>query len=399
MAIDASIYGQIQQPQQVNPLASLAQAYQIRGAQAQLDKVDRDEQRQNRLLGVLQSPEFQSGDASTRARLAYGAGDVEAASKITTAAAAASKDQREAEKFQLEGGLKRLEMIGQVAGTVKDQQSYVQALGILQNNGIDTSKFNPNYDPAGVAQFAQAAMSRKDQMEQEWKAKGFDLDTQRVAETARHNRSTEGLTAAGQQAVDARAREANAIAANNKGGEAVTTLRKEFNALPEVKNYTEALPAYKAITDAATRNTPQSDINLVYGVAKLYDPTSVVREGEYATVASAQSIPEHVKKWAQYIQGGGKLTPETKKQILQEAQGRMATFQEAVEQRRTQYKDIASRTGVDPTLVLDQGYKPPVPPKGNKPAGGGQRTVTRTGTLPNGRKVVQYSDGSTEYAD
>lgn len=36
--------------------------------------------------------------------------------------------------------------------------------------------------------------------------------------------------------------------------------------------------------------------------------------------------------------------------------------------------------------------------QGQKPQTGGQRTIVRTGTM-NGRKVVQYSDGSTEYAD
>ena len=55
-------------------------------------------------------------------------------------------------------------------------------------------------------------------------------------------------------------------------------LRKEFEGLPEVKNYKQAYPAYAAVKDAAGRNTPQSDINLVYGIAKLYDPTSVVRD-------------------------------------------------------------------------------------------------------------------------
>jgi hypothetical protein len=37
-------------------------------------------------------------------------------------------------------------------------------------------------------------------------------------------------------------------------------------------------------------------------------------------------------------------------------------------------------------------------PKAAAPATKPGKTVTRTGTL-NGRRVVQYSDGSTEYAD
>ena len=195
MAIDAGIYGQIQQPQQQNPLNALAQAYQIRGFQSQMDKADRAEQQQNKLLQLVGSPEFSSLNAAQKAAKLQGVGAFDQASKLVESEAKVSRDAREAEKFQLEGGLKRMEIIGQVAGTVRDQASYEQGLSILQSQGIDTSKFNPIYDPAGVAQFANAAMSRKDQMEQVWKAKGYDLDVQRVTETNRHNQATEATSA------------------------------------------------------------------------------------------------------------------------------------------------------------------------------------------------------------
>lgn len=64
---------------------------------------------------------------------------------------------------------------------------------------------------------------------------------------------------------------------NSDSAKAETDLRKEFADLPQVKRFNSALPSYKAIEDAAKRMTPQSDINLVYGIAKLYDPESVVR--------------------------------------------------------------------------------------------------------------------------
>lgn len=106
-----------------------------------------------------------------------------------------------------------------------------------------------------------------------------------------------------------------------------TGLRKEFADLPEVKKYKNAIPAYQAIKDAAKTNNPQADINLVYGVAKLYDPDSVVREGEYATIAGSQSIPEWLKGQAQFLSGGGgKLTAETKKQILTQARNRIDAY-------------------------------------------------------------------------
>ena len=384
MAIDTSIYGQLQPAQPtMNPLAQLGQIAQLQQYQAQAGKLQRDEERQNKLYGLVSSPEFSKLDANGKASALQGVGAFDQAGEVIKSTAAANKDTREAAKSDLEIKLKTMTQAAQIAATVKDQPSYERGLAQMKGIGFDTSQFSPMYNPEGVRQFAESALSASDRLQAQIQQQGQQIQVQgqqMTAETARR----------GQDMTDTRSREANAIAANNKGSEGVTNLRKEFNALPEVKNYTEALPAFKAINDAASRNTPQSDINLVYGVAKLYDPTSVVREGEYATVANAQSIPEHIKKWAQYIQGGGRLTPETKRQILEEANGRMTTFQEAVEQRRTQYGDIATRTGVDPTLVLDQGYKPPVAPKGGKAAGAAVNRKTING-------VTYENDGKGWY--
>ena len=186
----------------------------------------------------------------------------------------------------------------------------------------------------------------------------------------------------------------NVNTAADKTFENETALRKEFNTLPEVVGYKAAIPAFKAVQDAATRLTPQSDINIIYGIAKLYDPTSVVREGEYATIANSQAIPERIKSLAQQLQGKGKLTPETRAQLMVEARQRIGTLQGEYNGAKSTYEGIAKKRQLDTGNVFA--------PVGagidaNKPQGVAKQVV-RTGTL-NGRKVVQYSDGSTEYAD
>lgn len=153
------------------------------------------------------------------------------------------------------------------------------------------------------------------------------------------------------------AREANVIASQGKMITASTALRKEFDDLPEVKNYKQALPAYTSIVDAAKRNSPQSDINLVYGIAKLYDPTSVVREGEYATVANSPNIPDRIKGLAQYLTGGGKLTQNVKNQIVQEAASRIGSYEKEFQSARNNYSTIASRSGADPSLLFPSEFK------------------------------------------
>lgn len=161
-----------------------------------------------------------------------------------------------------------------------------------------------------------------------------------------------GVTMRGQDMTDQRQRDTNAI---TQGGQVVKTetdLRKEFADLPEVKRYKAAYPSFKAIQDAAKTNNPQADINLIYGLAKLYDPESVVREGEYSTIANSQAIPERVKSWAQSLRGGGKLTPETKRQILEQANQRISAFEGEYQKANSAYGGIAKDRGANTANVI-----------------------------------------------
>jgi hypothetical protein len=156
-----------------------------------------------------------------------------------------------------------------------------------------------------------------------------------------------------------------------RGFESEQGLRKEFEALPEVKKYKQALPSYKGIEDAVKRNTTQADINIVYGIAKLYDPDSVVREGEYATVANSPNIPERIKGYAQYLAGGGKLTPQVKAEILAEAQSRMRSYENEFVGARTNFETIAKRTNVDPSRVFPSPVSPAITQPAAAPAAAG----------------------------
>lgn len=184
-------------------------------------------------------------------------------------------------------------------------------------------------------------------------ARTISPDSQLSADTSRaNNQASVGASYANAAAT-------RDVAQSNRDSARIQTqfgneqgLRKEFDNLPEVKNYKQALPAYQAVKDAVGRNTTQADINLVYGIAKLYDPNSVVREGEYATVANSPNIPERIKGYAQYLQGGGRLTPKVKQEIMAEANGRLESYQGEVGKARDSYANIARQAGIPPERVL-----------------------------------------------
>lgn len=224
------------------------------------------------------------------------------------------------------------------AGHMGNADLVTKKLQLVSNGKVQTAvDMNPVTNPAGPAPITMTTTP------------GEDLSAQTSVE---NNKRTVAASLANASALRDQA-QATRDAANIQTGFAnETSLRKEFEGLSEIKNYKQAYPAYAAIKDAATRNTPQSDINIVYGIAKLYDPTSVVREGEYATVANSPNIPERIKGYAQYLAGGGKLSPETKKQILAEAEGRIKSYQDEAVKARKSYEGIAKTRGMKPEAVF-----------------------------------------------
>jgi len=230
---------------------------------------------------------------------------------------------------------------GDTAGA---QLAHQKAMGMLRrmNYKPEDFGFGDQYDPVLYQTVGSSILDAKSKAE-------LDFKNYKEQNDLKQDEISNALKAAGIRA-------ANTSAAVGRQGNLIkgeTDLRKEFADLPEVKNYKLAVPAYQAIEDASKRNTPQSDINIIYGVAKLFDPNSVVREGEYATIANSQAIPEWLKGMASRLaKGTGKLTPETKKQLLLEAQSRIATFKNEYESAKGTYTDIATGRGLNPDYIF-----------------------------------------------
>jgi len=149
-------------------------------------------------------------------------------------------------------------------------------------------------------------------------------------------------------------------------------LRKEFEGQAQVKNYREAIPAYNAIVDAASRDNKASDLNIVYGLAKIMDPTSVVREGEFKMAAAAGSPAERLQGLFNEIVGGARLTPQQRQEFIREAQGRVESYKAVHDQLGVRYEDLARQQGVQPENVVTRiGVSPGVPTPTAKPGTAG----------------------------
>lgn len=126
----------------------------------------------------------------------------------------------------------------------------------------------------------------------------------------------------------------------------VSSLRKEIQALPSYKNTAQAVPIYKAMVETFPNKTRASDLNLVYGLGKIMDPTSVVREGEMIMVKDTASLPDWLLGEINRLNGGQALQEDTRRAILAEAKTRMDAYLQQWESDAGQYRGIANRYGI-----------------------------------------------------
>lgn len=176
-------------------------------------------------------------------------------------------------------------------------------------------------------------------------------------------------------------------------------LRREYDTLPEVKDYKVVRSNYERIRQGVHLGTGAGDAAVVFGYMKMLDPTSVVREGEQASARNAAGVPEGLRGMYNNIIGGGQLSAEARQQILGAAEKVYGESSANIEDVNKRYGGYAEAWKLDPSRIVapTEQYDPLAPPAAN---GGGlplppppslaPGTVGGPGAVtPGGKRVLQ----------
>ncbi|MGM5020182.1 M15 family metallopeptidase [Tardiphaga sp. 367_B4_N1_1] len=146
-------------------------------------------------------------------------------------------------------------------------------------------------------------------------------------------------------------------------------LRNEFTALPAYKNMAQAAPVYQSMRDAAGRDTKAADLNIVYGLGKIMDPGSVVREGEIQMANNAQGWQEKLNGIIAQINSKGSLTPEGRQALMAEAHSRIMAYKQQYDFDVGRYGGIADRSRINRADVIPDfgSFEPWTVPKNAAP--------------------------------
>ena len=135
------------------------------------------------------------------------------------------------------------------------------------------------------------------------------------------------------------------------------TLRKEFNDLPEVKEYNQTMPKIKSMQAAfesskTTKNFVAVDQALITLYNKLTDPTSVVRESEYARTAENIPLINQIRgKAEKVLKGGAGLTGEERKALMDMAMLMQKGYEEIQSRKLNEYRGYGVQGGLSPEFL------------------------------------------------
>lgn len=160
--------------------------------------------------------------------------------------------------------------------------------------------------------------------------------------------------------------------------EAEEKLRKEYNALGEVKDFKSQTAAFASLQSAAQRAAGEkngaADIALVFAFMKTLDPTSTVREGEFAAAARSGSFGDTIQNIVSKIESGEILTDEQRANFVETAariySGGRNTYRDTLDT----YRGIAGDQGLDLTRTVPD-YNPTAPLVSQRPASRGNAPV------------------------
>lgn len=156
----------------------------------------------------------------------------------------------------------------------------------------------------------------------------------------------------------------DALAADKEKKDAITkglekTTYDRIAALPEYKLLADVDSNFKALPDLAKQDSKAADIGLISTIARIRDPNSTVREGEYKINADTQSFLDSVYgNWRSVITGDSRLNSEAKKSIILSVVPKYNELVTAYSGRRGELLNALTKEGGNPANVPAANYNP-----------------------------------------
>jgi len=105
--------------------------------------------------------------------------------------------------------------------------------------------------------------------------------------------------------------------------------------------------------DKAKKGNPSADSALIYNLAKIYDPSGAVQQGDIKTIVGNPSIPQRVQLLAQQLASGGTFTPQQRLDTKAIVDGTVAEREKALAPTINVYRGLNAELGGNPNAIIN----------------------------------------------
>jgi hypothetical protein len=144
-------------------------------------------------------------------------------------------------------------------------------------------------------------------------------------------------------------------------------LRREYQGATQ--EYRTVRQAFQKVEASLAQGTGIGDVGGIFGVMKIFDPGSTVREGEAATVENSGGVPERFRGLYNRVLNGERLTPQQRAEIVAVGRAQFGTYEQGYQGRVADFTRMAEDYGIDPRNVVGSEESPaPRPQPRSRPA-------------------------------
>jgi hypothetical protein len=133
-----------------------------------------------------------------------------------------------------------------------------------------------------------------------------------------------------------------------------TGLRKEFDAL--TKDYRTVRDSYGRVLASGTDPSAAGDLALIFNYMKMLDPSSVVRESEFANAAATGSLGQRWVAVGQKLLSGERLSDGMRSDFMKRAKKLYDSQVSIFNNTGERYRKLATKSGVDPVDVTTEPF-------------------------------------------
>jgi hypothetical protein len=127
-------------------------------------------------------------------------------------------------------------------------------------------------------------------------------------------------------------------------------LRREYESATE--EYRNVRQAFQKVEASLAQGTGIGDVGGIFGIMKVFDPTSTVREGEQASVQNSGGVPDRIRAAYNQALNGQVLTPQQRADILAVGRAQFGTYEQGYQSRVADFTRMANDYGIDPRNIV-----------------------------------------------